>query len=184
MTEPIIVKRSIKSNIMGVLMALLMLAASVFLLSLDFKGHKGLWGVFSQNQIFYGFFKGSAVIGIIFSLVAFIVIMINIKDTKTVLMVDDKGITISISDKIFNLIPWKDINRVYIGNIMGNKIIEVEVNNQDEYMEKLTKKEQAVILMNKKLGHEMVIISLDGTCISPNTLLPQIQDMLHQSRQS
>lgn len=176
MNEPIIIKQSTKGNIIYGGMALIMSVCSLILVFADVRMETTILAPITQNQIGYILLKIIFVVGVLFFGYAFFYIIKRGKEGKSILIVDDRGITDHSSAVALGFIPWADINRIYMDSVMGNKFIEIEINNEERYLSKLSGIKKAAVLSNKKMGHQIVCITLNGTGVSPESVLPKIQE--------
>lgn len=103
------------------------------------------------------------------------------KQGKAFLIADDHGITDNSSALSFGLIPWSDIRRIYIGSVMNQRFIEVEIPDEDSYIGRLAPWEQKAIQANRGMGHEIVCITLNATGISPETILAELLRLFEQA---
>lgn len=176
MEESIIIKQNTKGNIIYACMALIMSVCSLVLVFADVRMETTILAPITQNQIGYILLKVIFVFGTLFFGYAFFYILKKGKEGKDILIVDDRGITDHSSAVAVGFIPWADINRIYMDSVMGNKFIEIEINNEEQYLSKLSGIKKAAVFSNKKMGHQIVCITLNTTGISPESVLPKIQE--------
>lgn len=184
MNDPIVVKQSLKGNILYAFGAFVMCLLSILLLFVDLRSIHGFLKVLTQNSIFYFLLKVIIVIGFLFFGCCFLYILKRAKSGKDILIVDEKGITDNSSALAFGFIPWTDIDDIYIDSDMGNQFIELVLNNEEHYLQKLSGIRKQAVLANKKMGHQVVCITLNSSGISPKTILPKIQEMFEHSKLS
>jgi hypothetical protein len=177
MSEPIVVKQSLKGNILYGFGAFVM---SLLCLLLVFMNFGSISGTF--NLLVYILDKVILVFGFVFFGYSFIYYLKRANSGKEILIVDEKGITDNSSALACGFIPWRDIDNIYIASSMGNQFIELVLNNEEHYLKKLKGIKKLAVLINKKMKHQVVCITLNSTGISPKKLLPRIQEMHAQSK--
>lgn len=177
MNDTIVVKQSKKGTILYSIGAILMSLASLLLVFVNFRSEDGSLSILTQNDILYILLKVILVIGFFFFGICFIFILKRAKEGKEILVVNNEGITDNSSALAFGFIPWSDIDKVYIDSVMGNQFIELVINNEDKYISTLNGIKKNLVLTNKKMGHQLVCISLNSTGVSPQTILPKIQEI-------
>lgn len=183
MNEPIVVNQSLKGTILyafGSLVLSLLCLMSVFV---NFRSNQGILKV-TQDTIIYFSLKVILAFGFIFFGYGFFFFVKKAKSKKEILIVDEKGITDNSTSLALGFIPWKDIEDIYIDSVMGNQFIEIVLNNEEYYIQKLRGIKKQAVLVNKKMGHQVVCITLNSSGISPEALLPKIQEMFELSKLS
>lgn len=184
MNEPIVIKQSLKGNILYVLGTFVMSLISLFLMFVDFKSIQGIFKVIFQINLIYILFKVILSFGFVFFGYCFYYYLKRSKYGEDILIVDEKGITDNSSALAFGFIPWMDIDNIYIDSSVGNQFIELTLNNEEHYIKKLRGLKKLIVLANKKMKHQVVCITLNSTGKSPKALLPKIQEMFEQSKTS
>lgn len=184
MNNPIVVKQSLKGNILYAFGALVMCLLSILLEFVDLRSIQGILKVLIQNSIVYFLLKVILAIGFLFFGYCSFYIIKRAISGKDILIVDEKGITDNSSALAFGFIPWTDIDDIYIDSDMGNQFIELVINNEEYYLQKLSGIKKQAILTNKKMGHQVVCITLNSSGISPKALLPKIHEMFEHSKLS
>lgn len=174
MEEPIIVKQSTKGTLLFSFGALVLAVLSLFLILVDVRTFANGPRVF-QNGTVYVILKIVAVIGVVFFGYAFFYLIKRAKQGKAILVVDEKGVTDNSSSISFGFIPWGDIDEVRVDAVFGNNCIELLLNNENDYIAKLSGLKKQAILANKKMGYPAVCITLNSTGVDPRALLPGIQ---------
>lgn len=180
MNEPIIVKQSLKGNILYVFGALLMCVLSLLFVFMDLRVSEGILKVITQNDILYIILKIIFVIGFLFFGYCFFFLLKRAKAQKDILIVDEKGITDNSSALAFGFIPWSDVEKIYIDSVMGNYFIEIVLKNEENYLQRLKGVKKLLVLANKNMGHQLVCITLNSTGVSPDKLLPKILEKFEQ----
>lgn len=174
MEEPIIVKQSTKGTLLFSFGALVLAVLSLFLILVDIRTFANGPRIF-QDQTVYVIVKIAAVIGVVFFGYAFFYLVKRAKQGKAILVVDEKGVTDNSSSVSFGFIPWGDIDEVRVDAVFGNNCIELLLNNENDYIAKLSGLKKQAILANKKMGYPAVCITLNSTGVDPRALLPGIQ---------
>lgn len=182
MNEPIVVNQSLKGNILYAFGAIVLSLICLMAVFLDIRSTSGFLKVLTQNSMGYFLLKVVMAFGVLFFTYCFFYILKRVKSHKVLLRVDEIGITDNSSSIAFGFIPWKDIDDIYIDSVMGNQFIELVISNEDHYLEKLSGMKKRAVLINKRMGHQAVCITLNSTGISPEELLPKIQAMYRQSK--
>jgi|GEM_PF-981961 len=181
MDEPIIVKQSAKGTFLFSLGALVLAVLSLFLVLVDVRTFATGSRIF-QNPTVYVIVKVAAVIGVVFFGYAFFYLVKRAKQGKAILVVDENGVTDNSSSVSFGFIPWGDIDEVRVDAVFGNNCIELLLNNEQEYLDKLSGLKKQAILANKKMGYPAVCITLNSTGADPHALLPGIQKKLEAAK--
>lgn len=96
------------------------------------------------------------------------------KQGKAILVVDEKGVTDNSSSISFGFIPWGDIDEVRVDAVFGNNCIELLLNNENDYIAKLSGLKNRRSSRIKKWA-TAVCITLNSTGVDPRALLPGIQ---------
>ena len=169
--EPLVVKQSRKGNFLyGIGAGIFSLLCLILFLG-DFRPD---YGYLARSDSAYFRAKCMLFIGVFFFGCVLIFICKRAKSGKVILIVDERGITDHSNACSFGFIPWEDIEWIYLDSILDNRFIEIEIKEQQKYLERLPVWKQEVVLKNQNLGHQMVCITLNSTGISPESLLPQI----------
>ncbi len=96
------------------------------------------------------------------------------QENKDLVIVDKNGITDNSSVISVGFIPWEDINEIYINSILSNKFILVKLKNEDKYLNKSSFFKQKAMLENRKMGYEIIDITLNSTGVQPEKFLQEI----------
>ncbi len=185
MNTPIVIKQNSKGNFLYVLGALVLCVLSFIFLLMDFStlaNSSNIFSLFFQIPFFYVVLKIILCIGVVFFGYGFVYLLKRMKQGKNILIVDENGITDNSSAISFGFIPWEDINDIKIVSMLNNDLIELSLNNEQEYIDKLPSLKRHMIAANKKLGYNAACITLNSTGISPYSLLPDIQTKFFDSK--
>ncbi|MDE6469983.1 MAG: hypothetical protein K2L19_03055 [Eubacterium sp.] len=128
----------------------------------------------TSNIIITIIFKLILLFGTIFMGYGAVYFAKRIKRKKPILVVNDKGITDHTSAISVGFIPWDDIERIYIGSQQGNKFIELQIKDEEKYLSNMSFIKKKTVMANKKLGHQIVLITLNSTGIAPESIMPEI----------
>lgn len=90
------------------------------------------------------------------------------------LIIDNDGITDYTTAISLGFIPWEDIETVYVDGVLGERFIELEIKNEDKYLKNLNLLKKMFIYGNKKMGHQIVCITLNTTPYSISEVLSVI----------
>jgi hypothetical protein len=184
MNEPVVVNQRLKGNILYAFGALVMCLLSILLVFIDFRSSQGILKVLTYSTIVYYSLKVILAIGFLFFGYTFLFILKKARSGKDILIVDEKGITDHSSALAFGFIPWMDIDNIYIDSVRGNQFIELVLNNEEHYLQNLSGLKKHAILANKKMGLQVVCITLNSSGISPKELFPKIIEIFEQSKTS
>ena len=121
--------------------------------------------------------KTAFVIGVPFFGYAAFYHLKRLKSPDPVLIVDETGITDKTSAIAFGFIPWADIEGVYLDGILGNVFIELIINDEEKYLRDLNWLKRCTVKINKKMGHQIVCITLNSTGIKPKDVFCKMQEL-------
>lgn len=128
----------------------------------------------TNNTVITIIFKLILLFGTIFMGYGTVYFAKRIKRKKPILIVNNKGITDYTSAISVGFIPWDDIERIYIGSQQGNKFIELQIKDEEKYLRNMSFIKKKTVMANKKLGHQIVLITLNSTGIAPESIMPEI----------
>lgn len=165
MDETIVVKQSRKGAFLYICGALGMVLLSLFI----------LFGDLTENSLKRTLFKVIGVLGFLFFSYCSIFLIKKTLSGKALLMVTADGITDNSSAVAFGFIPWSDIERIYLGSMMDNVFIEVQLKNEEDYIGKLRGIKKQAVLANRRMGHQAVCITLNSSGVSPQDLIGELQ---------
>lgn len=100
----------------------------------------------------------------------------RMKKNKEMLIINNKGITDKTSAISLGFIPWEEIEDAYIGSSVGNEFIELKIRNEEKYLKNLPFLKKLLINANKKMGYEIVCITLNTTNYSVREVLIKINE--------
>lgn len=95
---------------------------------------------------------------------------------KPVLVVDENGITDHSSMIAFGFIPWSDVKSITIGSERDISFIEVDLANPEQYLARLKGISRCAVRINLKMRHKIAAISLVGTGVEAQKLLPKLKN--------
>lgn len=98
------------------------------------------------------------------------------KKKQEILIINDKGITDNSTAISLGFIPWEDIENVYIDGVLGNQFIELKIKNEEKYLKNINFMKKILINLNKKMGHQIVCITLNTTNYSLDYVLEKIKE--------
>lgn len=90
------------------------------------------------------------------------------------LAINEEGITDHTTAISLGFIPWKDIETVYVGRVLGEQFIELKIKNEDKYFRNLNFIKKMFIYGQKRMGHQIACITLNTTSYSINEVLTLI----------
>ena len=182
MSEAIVIKQNTKKNIFYVAGTLVMSILFLWMVFLDCRPKTGILGVLCQSAVFYILLKILFVVGALFCVYGAIYMMKRIKSGKAVLIVDQTGVTDNSSAAALGFIPWADNDRIYMDSMMNNQFIELVLKDEEKYLAKMSGYKKFTALSNKKLGHQIVCITLNFTGVSPQSVFLKMQLLFQQAK--
>ncbi len=81
------------------------------------------------------------------------------KAGDNILIIDKNGITDYLSMSAIGFIPWNDIEDIYISKFGKAEFIDIKIKDETKYLNKVSIIPRIVMLLRKKLGHEIMFIS-------------------------
>ena len=121
--------------------------------------------------------------GVFFFGYAGIYLIRRMKNNKEMLIINNKGITDNSSAISIGFIPWEEIEDAYIGSSVGNEFIELKIKNEEKYLKNLPFFKKLLINANKKMGYEIVCITLNTTNYSVREVLIKINEYRNNNMQ-
>ena len=109
----------------------------------------------------------------------------TLKSKKPITIFDKKG----ICDNVFHIaretfIPWKDIEKIYIGSILGIKTIEIKIKNEEEYLNNFNWWRKMIIESNKYFRIQYFNIGFFTAGIQSNDILSIILELFKKYSES
>ncbi len=83
----------------------------------------------------------------------------RVKAGDNILIIDKNGITDYLSMSAIGFIPWNDIEDIYISKFGKAEFIDIKIQDETKYLNKVSIIPRIVMLLRKKLGHEIMFIS-------------------------
>lgn len=83
----------------------------------------------------------------------------RVKAGDNILIIDKNGITDYLSMSATGFIPWNDIEDIYISNFGKAEFIDIKIKDETKYLNKVSIIPRIVMLLRKKLRHEIIFIS-------------------------
>lgn len=139
----------------------------------------GLWILFGGDEMFTSnllnfIMKIIALVDIVFFGYTMLFLIKRSQQNIDLVIVDNNGITDNSTTVSVGLIPWGDINEIYINSILNNKYILVKVEDERKYLNKMPFWKQQFMLASKKMGYEIIAINLNSTGVQPEKFLQEI----------
>lgn len=100
---------------------------------------------------------------------------------KPILIVNADGVMDNSSMLSFGFIPWRDVAGIRIGEVQRQRFIELEIADENAFLCRLPRWKQRMLLLNRGMGHELVCITLSTSGLSPEDVLPQMQELFARS---
>ena len=177
--EPIVIKQSVNSNVIYILGAIILCILSFALVFEDFRSsfdNTLIEGIF-RNEICYYIIKVFLFVGFGFFGFATLYLMKRARIGENILTIDEKGIIDNSSSLALGFIPWEDIEEVHIKGTASNKFIELALKDEDKYLSNINKIKKAFILVQKKMRHNVVCISLNIAGLDADKAINYVQDV-------
>ena len=138
---------------------LIMLALSIFLIFINFIGYK--------------------IIGIIGALVCgysliFLISRLLVKN-KDIVIVNKNGITDNSSAISLGFISWEDIDKITTAYLLGDQFVHIQLKDDKKYLKKLSVFKKIFVLINRKLGFGIALISANSTGIEPEVFVKEVK---------
>lgn len=148
----IIIKKSIKGNLLYCLGSLAFVVCGILILM--------------SHSVFL-YYKTLVFFGIIFFSFCFLFLLYRAIIGKDLVVVDRNGITDNTSVIAFGLIPWDDIKDLEIRDMGANqRVIGIVLNDEAKYIEKCSSYKKNIINYNIEHGYGLVNISLNTSGVS------------------
>lgn len=93
-------------------------------------------------------------------------------NAKPLIIADESGFT--DNSTTIGFVPWRDVKRIYMVTMKHNKLIQVEVENHEEYLDRLSGLNRKAAELNMKLGYQPISFSLNGTGRNTDKFLADI----------
>ena len=185
MGDKLIIEQNKRGSILYIAGAIIMSVLSAILTFTDFRSMRSIAIIANMINvpIIYAAVKVILFVGIIFfAYIAFYLIRrVNKKDV--ILQADIKGITDNSSAISLGYIPWTDVKRVYLDQMLDNKFIELELYEADKYLSKISSLKRKTIEVNLKMGHQAVCITLNSTGRDPHEICLELQRLYLLSKE-
>ncbi|MFI3116268.1 MAG: STM3941 family protein [Clostridia bacterium] len=176
MQDEIIIKQSAKGNFLYTILSIGMSIGCLFMCFVDLEGYgTGSLRLLTGNAFGLIFLKIIMLIGFLFMALCTCFLIKRAFKKKDILIVNSQGITDNSSMFSAGFIPWSDVEKVFVADIMGEKLIEVALKDEQSHFNKQSKFLQKTLLYNKSIGHEMVCITLNSTGIKPESIIEEIE---------
>ncbi len=165
MDETIVVKQSRKGAFLYICGALGMVLLSLFILFADL----------TENPLKQILFKAIGAFGFLLFSYCSVCLVKKALSGKALLTVTPDGITDNSSELSFGFIPWSGIERIYLDSMMDNVFIEIQLKNEEAYIGKLRGIRKWAVLVNRRMGHQAVCITLNSSGVSPKDMIGELQ---------
>lgn len=93
-------------------------------------------------------------------------------NAKPLVIADKSGLTDNSS--AIGFVPWRDVKRIYMVTMKHNKLIQVELERPEEYLDRLSGLSRKAVELNVKMGYQAISFSLNGTGKDPDKFLADI----------
>lgn len=74
-----------------------------------------------------------------------IMFIIKILSSKPLLIVDENGVTDNTTPLSLGFVEWADVRGIYLEGQVGTHTIEIDIENEEKYISKLSQRKQAVL---------------------------------------
>lgn len=158
----------------------LMVAASIAIVCI------GFWFVINPPKIqnsFWGDPLKLAIVGyasILFFGICLYFFANKLKDSKPGLIISDEGITDNAGGLAGGLIPWSNIQRIYVMTMYNQKLIMIEVDNPEEY---ISRQKNFIKKKGMQANYNMYGTPLSITANALKIKFPELIDLLEERMQ-
>lgn len=163
MEDRFVIRQSKKGNIMYMMSSLGFTVTCLLLVMIDYREALQL-----KSILIYGFSKLIMVIGVIFFGYAFLYLLKRDITNNELLVIDKKGITDYTSAIANGFVPWEDIQEILLRSMLGNVFIELVIKDEQRYLNNMTLMQRLCAQANKKMGHEIICMTLNTTGKNPH----------------
>lgn len=182
--EPIVVKQSAKGTALYLCGAIFMSVVSVCLLFGNFSPSHGLLRSLYESPVGNVMLKFMFALGAVFFGLCCFFLLKRAGARKHILVVDETGITDHSNMFSFGFTPWSDIDKIYLDSGMNNTFIELVLHAEEKHLQSLNAFQRKLLLATKKMGHQMVCITLNSTGITPESIMPRILDFYKAAKKA
>lgn len=108
-------------------------------------------------------------------------------DPKPLITADESGFTDNSRSDSFGFVPWSDVKDIYIITVNSraffkHKLIQIELTNTEEYLNRLSAFSRRAAEMNLRMGYQAVCFSLSGTDKDPDKFYEELRTLWEEGR--
>ena len=100
-----------------------------------------------------------------------VIIIKRFANPKPLIVVDESGFTDNSNSNSVGFVPWRDVKRIYMVTMRHNKLIQVELEYPEEYLNRMGGLARKAAELNMNLGYQPISFSLNGTGKNPDNFL-------------
>lgn len=140
----------------------------------------------SRTELLFSTPLGAAAGRVIFAvcavvcLYATVVLTKRLINGKPLITADESGITDNSSD--IGFVPWSDVKRIYLVTTKHNKLIQVELECPEEYLDRLGGFSRKSVELSIKMGYQPISFSLNGTGKKPDKILAELTALWERNK--
>ncbi len=180
MEQEIVINQKKSKTVLYMVLAILICALCIWAVFLNFRDIHSPYRLLVSNIFIYVLLKIIIMVGVVFFGFTSAFLMIKLIQNKPIFIVNKLGVTDNGSALSMGFIPWQDISKAYIGDVMNSRFIELEIMEEEKYLNKANMLKRKVLNTNKKMGHQMVCIPMELTGLKPEEVLSQIKVYLEK----
>lgn len=127
----------------------------------------GLFFTYIPMMMLFGSTETDWITGIIFALIAIILLPVSYVLFKKAInkedgvIINDKGISINVHSPKIGFIPWEDIEGCLLYSVQGQPMIGFIIPNEEEYVNRFNGISKTMLVANQKMGFPAINISLN-----------------------
>lgn len=95
--------------------------------------------------------------------------------TEDIVIVDKNGITDNSSAISLGFISWEDIDEITTAYFGGDQFVHIQLKDDKKYLKKLSVFKKVFVLINKKMGLGIALISEGSTGIEPEVFIKEVK---------
>lgn len=114
-------------------------------------------------------------IGTLFFGICFIFIILRFIKPKDILVINQEGFVDNSTAVSIGFISWKYVDRICIKTNSVEKLIVIDINNDEQVFKNVSKIKMIFIELNKKLGYSPISISLSPTNVKYMDIIQKMQ---------
>lgn len=173
--EQITIKQSVRQQILFLLLALAMIAASIWMIWIKPEQISGL----SLRMFMQVWGKPVGIFGVLFFGASFIYLIYRSLHPRDVLRLNEEGFIDCSSSAGEFAVSWKEIDEIFPFEILTQKFIAVTVNDLENVLTKMTPVKQKIIRANCAMGYPPFLIQFNLARVN----LPEMIEIMKKYQQ-